>query len=525
MKCQREIPSIHSLLLLWLFAGQVVTTACSSFPSRIQEAEHTVAIADSMDAERHLYADTAALYAAIRTLNKPIIRYTHRNALAAAYYYLGRSLEDSCTRISEAADCYIACDRLCPRNPVLRGRVNACMAYLCTQQDKNDLALTFNRRSTEAFRRSGDSLYFAYGLLYLSENYSQLGQHHTADSLWHIARTFSLGPAYTARLIELRGAWFYRLQQYDSALTCFLQAADFPRDNESRCYNAMKIMQSYTYLGQETQAFPYAEFIIANSSNPYYTSNAYYTLINYAEATDNVALAATYAHAREDAGRARDQLSRQYSVAVGKCRDYLANPYPNRLRNILLAAAVFVCLALLVLLYVLWHCKRHALMSRDALLQEKDNLIRQQSQSLEDNRHTISHLNETLYADRTRDFLLQVKHLRTVFPEPRKEWNDYATFKHDMSPTFLVLCQTLEQQLPEKEIKFCIYTILYEDVPLAQIADYCYYSPNGIRTTKGRIAQKLGATAASLSSTLLTLAVQVSVSGECGLGSASINTQ
>lgn len=491
------------LLLLILPAA---VTACTS-PSARQQACHTVTLADSLDAGHRLYADTAALYAAIRTLDRPVTRHLHRDALAAAYYYLGRNLEDNYARISDAADCYIACDRLHPRNPVLRGRVNACMAYLCTQQDRDDLALTFNRRSTEAFRLSGDTLYYAYGLLYLSENYSQLGQHHTADSLWHIAGTYSLGSDYTARLLELRGAWFYQQQQYDSALTCFLQAADFPRDNESRCYNAMKIMQSYISLGEDAQAFPYAEFIVARSSNPYYTSNAYYTLINHAEATNDVALAATYAHAREDAGRERNRLSGQYSVAAGKCRDYLANPHPNRLWNILLAVAVLGCVALLVLLYVLWLRKRHALMSRDALLQEKDNLIRQQSQSLEDNRHTISHISETLHADRTRDFRLQVKHLRTLYPEPRKEWNDYATFKRDLSPTFLTLCQTLEQQLPEKEIKFCIYIILYEDIPLAQIADYLCYSPRGIRTTKGRIAQKLGSTAATLSSTLLTLAV------------------
>lgn len=491
------------LLLLILL---VAVTACTS-PSARQQACHTVTLADSLDAGHQLYSDTTALRNTIHTLNRPVIRSIHRNTLAAAYYYLGRNLEDNYARISDAADCYIACDRLHPRNPVLRGRVNACMAYLCTQQDRDDLALIFNRRSTEAFRLSGDTLYYAYGLLYLSENYSQLGQYHTADSLWHIACTYSLGAAYTARLLELRGAWFYHQQQYDSALTCFLQAADFPRDNESRCYNAMKIMQSYTCLGQESQAFPYAQFIVTRSSNPYYLSNAYYTLINYAEAANDVALAATYAHAREDAGRERNRLSGQYSVAADKCRDYLANPYPDRLWNILLALAVFGCGTLVVSLYVLWRRKRHDLMSRDALLQEKDNLIQQQSQSLEDNRHTINHIHETLHADRTRDFLLQVKHLRTLFPEPRKEWNDYATFKRDLSPTFLTLCQTLEQQLPEKEIKFCIYTILYEDIPLAQIADYLCYSPRGIRTTKGRIAQKLGSTAATLTSTLLTLAV------------------
>lgn len=55
-------------------------------------------------------------------------------------------------------------------------------------------------------------------------------------------------------------------------------------------------------------------------------------------------------------------------------------------------------------------------------------------------------MNEALFADHTEDFMLQVRHLRSVYPEPRKEWNDYTTLKHDLQPTFLPLCHALEQK-------------------------------------------------------------------------------
>ncbi len=229
-KYRRHILTINHYLLLWLllllplFATQAATAA----PSRIREAERTIAIADSMDAEHQLYSDTAALRTAICTLDKPITRHLHRNTLAAAYYYMGRNLEDNYAHIPEAADCYIACDRLHPDDPIRRGRVNACMAYICNQQSEDSLALIFRQRSTEAFRESGDTMRYAYGLLFLSENYCKLGEYHIADSLWRLAQTFPLDSVHYACLLETKGICFYCQQQYDSALTCFLQVLNYP---------------------------------------------------------------------------------------------------------------------------------------------------------------------------------------------------------------------------------------------------------------------------------------------------------
>ncbi len=136
-----------------------------------------------MDAEHQLYSDTAALHAAIRILDKPVTRHLHRNTLAAAYYYMGRNLSTD-KAIPDAAECYIACDRLHPDDPIRRRRVNACMAYICSQQCEDTLALVFNKRAIKAFQEGGSEWLYAYSLLFLSENYSKIGRFHIADSLW-----------------------------------------------------------------------------------------------------------------------------------------------------------------------------------------------------------------------------------------------------------------------------------------------------------------------------------------------------
>lgn len=129
-----------------IFCCIVLALCCisCSLPSARQEALHIVATADSLDAAHCLYTDTSALRYTIRTLNTPAGKRKHHNALAAAYYYLGRNVSAN-NAIVEAANCYIACDCLHPDNPVLRGRVNSCMAHCCCRQDK---ALCFYQRSS-----------------------------------------------------------------------------------------------------------------------------------------------------------------------------------------------------------------------------------------------------------------------------------------------------------------------------------------------------------------------------------------
>ncbi len=483
--------------------------AISCTPSvQVQEAQRIVAEADSMDTASRLYSDTTALRVAIQTLNTPTGRLCYRNALADAYYFLGRYMEDSCTLPDQAAAYYIACDRLKPSDPIRRGRVNACMAYICSNAGEDSLALIFNERSTEAFRESGDTLYYAYGLLYLSENHSQMRHHAVADSLWRQAQSFHLGSTYSTRVAEVRGTYFQNRQAYDSALVYYMQALDNQREGESRSYTCMKIIQTYEGLHTPEKSYPYAYYIATHSTNPTYISNACYTLIEEAANTNDVEMAAYYAHLREDVSRERGTIRSQYSIAAVQCEEYLTDSDPERVWKIVIYILMVILCTECIVLLVSSFRHRHLVTQKDALLQKQDILIQQQADTLENNLQTLQQMNEALFADHTEDFLIQVRHLRSVYPEPRKEWNDYTTLKHDLQPTFLPLCHALEQKnLQEYEIKFCIYLLLYEDATLSQLAEYIYHSSNGIRTTKGRIANKLGSTAANLRQTLLQMSV------------------
>lgn len=514
---------LRNILLLWLLlALQVATTACTSSTKPVLEAERIVAMADSMDAEHLLYSDTAALCTAICTLDRPVRRHRYRNALAAAYYYMGRNMSLN-SDYARAADCYIACDRLHPDDPIRRGRVNACMAYICTQQGEDSLALVFYKRSSQAFYASGNSWYYAHSLLNQCRTLLHLHRLGEADSLWHMAKAYRLDSAYEARAIEIRGLYFYEQQRYDSALLYYLQAAKYPADAEYRCYTYMKIAQIYESTDMSTQAYPYAEYIVQHSTNPALISNAYYTLINYAEQIGDAALVAAYSHNREDAGREKRALSNRNSAAVEKCRQYLANPYPNRKWHIVVGVATLLCGILGTAILLLRYRKRKDIKQKDTQIRqqyqslcEKDRQIQQQSALLQMQNTLLQkqellsqQLQEELTTKRIQDLEVQISHLRAVFPKPCSKWNRCEVMLRDLSPAFLHLYNALEEKnLKEQEIRLCIYYLLYHDkMPLTEIAGYICKSSTGIRTIKSRIAHKLGVTSAQLYDFLLKMAV------------------
>ena len=491
-----------------------------------------------------MYSDTSALRAAIHTLRKPIIRHLHRNTLAAAYYYMGRNLEDNCSLIPDAADCYIACDRLQPDDPIRRGRVNACMASICTRQVEDSLALVFRQRSTEAFRESGDTARYAYGLLFLSENYCKLGEYHIADSLWREAQTFPLDSARHACLLETKGIRFYCQQQYDSALTCFLQVLNYPRGDEYKCFDCTKIAQIYESMGLSALAYPYADYVVQHSANLSQISNAYYTLIKQAEQNGDAALVAVYSHNREDVGREKREMEKAYTMAVAKCRDYIAQPHPYRSWKIAVCITILACGLLFLLLLLLQHRKRIALWQRDAqiraqgmaiarknmALQDKDAVIeelktqlqtqttmlqhtaiqlQQAEQQLQQKTAIVQDLVHWVNTNREPEVNLQLEYMQLRHPHPDKRWNTYSVLQKDMGHLLLGVCKHLEQEsLSPREITVCMCSLIYTSTTLADMAQYLCYSENSIRVIRTRIAKKLGIdSAAKLHKYLMDLAV------------------
>jgi tetratricopeptide (TPR) repeat protein len=444
-----------------------------------QEAQEVIAMADSLDQTEHvIYDDTAALGQAIRTLDNPVGRLLMSNTLGKAHYYMGRNLSLS-NHIAEAAEHYIAADRLQIDDPIYRGRVNSCMGYICAQNNNDSLALIFYERAHEDFVESGNEWRYAQSLLNVSQCYVYLHCFDKADSLLDIAMSNKVeDDVYHARYYRIAGLSSYLQQQYDTALTYFNKSIDYQPTE----FAYLKILQIYNQCNILDYAVPYAEWIVANSENPNYCSNAYYILIENAKANNNVELLATYSHQREDINRLLEQQNECYSLAHQRLQTYLLNPHPLRWVWIVLGLVIVICIILAI---------------GAAVYRQRNRIAYEQIDKLStyvENQEAL--LSQELYY---RQFGEKLSNIVDRYHAPHKRWKEYKTLKRDLSPWLHTwMCKLDTLPLSEREKIFCTISLVYSHMTDIEIAEYLCYDKHGIRVFKQRIAKKIGTTSADL---------------------------
>ena len=305
----------------------LLVMSCTSC-ARWREAKGVIAEADSLLVEGVIMRDTAALGGVIRTLDHPVVRWVVKEELAEAYYLMGRNLDDYYHNFAEAAEYYIAADRLKTNDLVLRGRINSCMGFLCKQDSCFAEALEFYERANNAFEKTGDKRRVANGLVSIAEQYVNLKDYSKADSVLNIAAGYTIDSAYYADILDVKAMALYNQQLYDSALVYLMNVEHYPRNMGTRCYNYHLIIQCLFYMDQIDVAIPYAEYIIEHSHQAGFKSNAYYVLIKYTESYNQVEQLAYYSYLREDEDRLVQQYTKSYAEATAILKDYISNPYP-----------------------------------------------------------------------------------------------------------------------------------------------------------------------------------------------------
>ena len=442
-----------------------------------QEAKEVIAMADSLNQAEHvIYDDTAALGQTIRTLDNPVGRLLMSNTLGKAHYYMGRNLEDYHQQVAEAAEHYIEADRLQIDDPIYRGRVNACMGYICAQNNSDSLALIFYERAHEDFVESDNEWRYAQSLLNVSLRTINVHQFNKADSLLQLAQSYQLDSAYQARYYEIKGLYFLEQQQYDSALVYFQEGLDYWQSKKNKCFSWLKILQIYYRINQIGSAVPYAEWIVANSENPNYCSNAYYILIENAKANNNVELLATYSHQREDINRLLEQQNECYSLAHQRLQTYLSNPHPLRWVWITLTIIFVVCIILAIGALVYRQRNRIAceqIVNLSVQLEEQANYLQKQ--------------------ERTSHYEKCLEKIRIKYPTPLTKWNNYDQLKTDVAPYLRDWLQALDQLgLTNREKVFCVFTFVYPQLSAAGLATYLCNTEKTVRVLKTRLVKKLG---------------------------------
>ena len=276
-----------------------VAVLCMSGCRPWQQAEQVLHTADSLDAQGVIYRDTAAFRSVIRTYDRPVVRCLKHSDLGKAYYYLGRNYEDYHQRYLSAARCYTCSDQCHMSDPIMRGRVNSCMAYMCSLSGEHTLALDFAQKALDCYEHPENSGYYIDGLLNIVQLFSNAQMYNSVDSLLSIVYTFALDSNTLTRFYEQKGYYYYDLQQYDSALQSFHHSLNVLVCNPNKFYTLHCIMEAHFLLQHMDSAANYAHLVL-QSSHSLLRANACYVLMEDAEQRGDAEAVAEYAHLRAD---------------------------------------------------------------------------------------------------------------------------------------------------------------------------------------------------------------------------------
>ena len=495
-----QLKYIIRLILFPLLVGIVVS--CQSW----HEAKAVIAEADSLLVEHKVVTrDTTALLSAINTLDGPLGHVFAREDLAKAYYFMGRNfyyLND----FSTAADYYILCDRMNPSDPMYKGRINSCMGYLCKQDSCFKEALVFYERANIAFEKTGDKKRIANGLLSIAEQYINLREYNKADSVLAIAERYEIDSAYYARMVSMRGLWYYAQHQYDSALTCFESIVDMLQHTSVQCFYAHQILQCYSRMNCIDLLLPYAEYIIKHSHRAGFKNNAYYVLIKNAEQHNDISKVAEYSYLREDLSRRLRFVSDSYAEASTKLKSHIKNPYPFREGKIVIAVGG-ILIIIVALGWVIYRKKNKRLAIEkqivEAELQEWKQRMREKLTMEEENTAAKRKMINDIIMKYGTDFALN-------FVPNENIWvKDKELFRlADSSFGFVIYrLRDTYRDLNSRELKICITILL--DFSQKQTAKAVCCAEDSVPNIKKRLAKKLGISPREIRDFLMDFIMQI----------------
>ena len=479
----------------------LLVMSCSSC-ARWREAKAVVSEADSLLVHHKIVTrDTTALNFAINTLDGPLGHIFARDELAKAYYFMGRNFYYA-NDFATAAEYYILCDRMSPSDPMYKGRVNSCMGFICKQDSSFAEALEFYERACEAHQKSNNTWYYAHNLLNIAEQYVNLGEYNKSDSVLLLASNYDVDSAYYARMVDVYALSLYNQQLYDSALVHLLSIKDYPRNLDARCYSYQLIMHCYEFQNQLIECPYYAQYIINNSKNPSFCSNAYFFLMYDAKNRNTVEELARYSTYREDEDRILRHVTESYAQASVKLREYINNPFSIHVEEILIILFCFIVIAI----WAIWYSRKitnRKIASEKKLMEQeiakwKEGILQKMNEE-----KAISEI------EKRKMILNVVMDYADEFAIDKPIWdNDTKLFRlADSCFGFIIYRLKHTYHLRNSELKICLMVLL--DFPNKEIARIVSYKEDSYPTIKRRLATKLGTSSSEMRNFLLDLIVKI----------------
>lgn len=385
-------------------------------------------------------------------------------------YQNGKALREEGKQV-EAMQTFIEAAHSETEDETLLGRVYSNMANMCRQANDHETAYEVYEMSAAHFKKTHDSLAYAYALNNMAWEQAVMGEKEKALRLVDSALSLQLSAisrqTLQAKVMETKAAASLFREEYDSVLY-------YTKDAEND-YLLMLRAQAYSYLQIDDSAMVYAELLLPRMTNLFYLDDLYYILTHNDTNADAEAIR-QWSSERADVQNAIKERHGELVKAVEILKQDLAKKEQATSRKALLLWAIGIGL-------LVW----------GAVVIYKQRKLRREKSDFEETRR--------------KELAQNIRQLQEA-KDIRQElaWDDFAALCQQIDKRFHGLAETLKaQDLNEQDIRICVLVLI--GLSHKEIAEMLNCSPKSIGKLKDLTAKKLGVSGGQLQEKLQNIAI------------------
>jgi len=381
-------------------------------------------------------------------------------------YQNGKALREESKQV-EAMQAFIEATHSEMEDEALLGRVYSNMANMCRQANDHETAYEVYGMSAEHFRKTDDTLAYAYALNNMAWEQAASGKKEEALRLVDSALQIYPYSPLTEKVMETKAAACLFRQEYDSVLYYTSEA-----DND---YLLMLRAQAYSYLQIDDSAMIYAQRLLPRMTNLFYLDDLYY-ILTHNDADVDAETLRTLSSERADVQNAIKERHGELTKAVQLLKQELSKKEQASSWKALLFWAIGIVL-------LVW----------GAVVVYKQRKLRREKSDFEEARR--------------KELAQNVRQLQEA-KDIRQElaWDDFAALCQQMDKRFHGLAGTLKaQDLNEQDIRICVLVLI--GLSHKEIAEMLNCSPKSIGKLKDLTAKKLGVSGGQLQEKLQNIVI------------------
>ncbi len=454
--------------------------SCSSH--RLEEAQATVATADSLWHNGQCLSDSAQLAQAYHTLHRR--RAVYPDEYAHACYHYGKLLRAKDDPVA-AMQCFINASHSRTHDYHILGRIYSNMGSICHLAGEYALSYDMYDKSANLFLKSSDTLNYYYALNDMAYELAEQGKKEETLGLLSEINPQCPDKYVLAKVQETKAEMYLKCQQNDSAIYWAHQSLAID-DTNPTC--VLIKAQAFSQLEMNDSALFYANIVL---NNPHASKQNIFNALYYTSHLDSTLCSKDVCALTS---QREDIRYYEYEPQMKKLKDAVRllqktlTHKPNlgwlyTLLGTLLAGAVLIS----------WYISRK---------RKKHELLSQQIDDL-----------ETGYADLRKNRTTQIEHICATLRSSDSlsedlNWKNFNQLCIFVNEHFYLLASKLQQKkiLNETEIRLCVLVLI--GLTRSDIANILPYALNSVGKLKDHTAKKLGTTGKNLHDFLLQMAVE-----------------